>query len=97
MKSGAAAWSRSAAFSSSPRRALGPSADQAGSAVVAASTAASASASVAAAASVATSPLIGLRRSNVAPVEAGRGLPPIRRSVVRAKGHLPSPKPAELS
>src|SRR5579871_4489712 len=65
-KRGVAALKRSAAFSRIMRRSVGPFADQAGNAAAAASAAATASAAVAAAARVATSPLMGLRRSNVA-------------------------------
>ena len=66
---------RSSSFAAAARRArrwLGPSADQAGKAAAAAAAAALASSTVAAAARVAISPVVGLRRSNTRPLEAGR-------------------------
>src|SRR5689334_23452062 len=65
---------RSAALSRIARRAFGPVADQAGKAAAAVSAARLASAIWAAAARLATSPVTGLRRSNVAPLDAGTSL-----------------------
>ena len=65
---------RSAAFSRMARRAFGPVADQAGKAAAAVSAARFASAIWAAAARLAMSPVTGLRRSKVAPFEAGTSL-----------------------
>ena len=76
-KASALASSAWAAFISRARRAPGPLAAQAGKACAAASTAATASATVAAGAVVATVWSSGLRRSNVAPLDAARGCPPI--------------------
>src|SRR4051812_20598498 len=70
---------RSAAFRRTERRALGPSLDQAGKDAAAASAAACASATLAAAARLATSPVIGSRRSKVAPVEAATSRSSMRR------------------
>ncbi len=78
----------SAALLSRARRWFGPVSDQAGKAAWAASHAAVQSPGPAAAARVATSLVTGLRRSKVAPPDAGASLSPIRRPMSYMRGSL---------